>query len=156
MDKTTNEAPARPALTPGARLDGVLADAAALAGEHADDVHVDVGRGTVAVYAVVRTGGRNTIVERPRNVEVWRHGGANGLGSKAYAEVTVEGTVAQGLRKLAAEKRVEAERALATARGALRRAEEVAEQAAARERRLEAIVRADLDAVGERGEPTHR
>ncbi len=120
-------------------------------------MRVTVGLRLVKVFAVNPPAAARVILESsPRSIEVWRRGATGDLGCKAYAPVTVEGAVANGLHSLAASTRVEAERSLAAARGALRRAEEVAEQAAERERRLAAIVRADLDAAGESGEPTHR
>lgn len=152
---TDPNAPPSPAPSHGARLDAVLADAGALTGEA--DVRVTVGLRSVKVFATIPPAPPRVIIESsPRSIEVWRRGATGDLGFKAYAPVTVEGAVANGLHSLAVATRVEAERALASARGALRRAEEVAEQAAERERRLAAVVRADLDAAGESGEPTYR
>lgn len=136
----------------GARLDRVLLDAAELAGWTRADVRVEVSGGTVRVYTLHASASaepvrRAPIVSAYRSVQVWR--GPND--GKACVSVTIEGAVAAGLAKLAAQRRAEADDRVTAARKALAEAEEAARAATEREKRLAAVVLDDLAAVGETG-----
>lgn len=136
----------------GARLDRVLLDAAELAGWPRADVRVEVSGGVVRVYTVHASASAEPIRHVPivsayRSVQVWRGKYAN----KAAVPVTIEGAVAAGLARLAAQRRAEADDRVSAARKALAEAEEAARAATEREKRLAAVVLEDLAAVGETG-----
>lgn len=136
----------------GARLDQVLADAAALAGHfQGADIRVEVTSSSVRaciVHATASGPSRVTIAEGRRFVEVYRARES----TKATTRVTVEGAIASALRSLAAKSRAEADDRVTAARKALREAVEAASAAAERETRLNNVVLEDLAAVGETGE----